>query len=61
MHLLFLQKCFREGMIGHPSLYLCRREELVSRVGNAFIRRFVLVFVFFFLLNVDGGAFVCVS
>lgn len=58
MHLLFLQKCFREGLIDHPPLYLCHREELVSRIRKAFIGLF---FFFFNFLDVDDAAFMCVS
>lgn len=56
MHLLFLQKCFREGLIDHPPLYSCHREELVSRIRN----EIYWSFFFFYFLDVDGGAFVCV-
>lgn len=38
MHLLFRQKCFGEDMIDH------HREELFSRVGNAFYQCFVFFF-----------------
>lgn len=36
-------ECFREGMTDHPLLYSCQREELVSRVGNAFISLFFVL------------------